>query len=170
MRKLMIFGKNYSIVEQNSGKDELWIKNSKIFVGSHEKSVDSLVKEFLAQLLDAELLKTYERMKSKGKVDLFGDIDFEVVEKIDNKKQRIAKLKGNKILVKMNAVALPKKVLKYIIAHEIAHIVTKRHTKKFWKIVETICPSFERGQDAVEKYRKFLCNPLTARRTGSFSR
>jgi len=53
------------------------------------------------------------------------------VEKIDGKKQRIAKLKGNKILVKLNAATLPESALKYIIVHEIAHIFTKRHCKKF---------------------------------------
>jgi hypothetical protein len=160
MRKLMIFGKNYSIVEQNSGKDELWVKNSKIFVSSHEKSADSLIKEFLAGLLDAELWKTYEQMKNRGKVDLFGDLDFEIVEKIDNKKQRIAKLKGNKILVKLDAVALTKNVLRYIIAHEIAHVFTKRHTRKFWKTVETIYPNFEKGQKLLMKHAELLINPL----------
>ncbi|MER3602231.1 MAG: hypothetical protein C4339_05890 [Nitrososphaerota archaeon] len=45
-------------------------------------------------------------------------------------------LDGNKILVKVNAVALPNSVLKYVIAHGLAHIFTKTHTKGFWKTVE----------------------------------
>lgn len=54
-------------------------------------------------------------------------MDFEIVNKIDNKKQRIAKLKGNKILISLNAIALPKDALKYIIAHEIAHTYKKTY-------------------------------------------
>jgi len=29
-----------------------------------------------------------------------------------------------------------------VMAHEIAHVANKRHTKKFWKTVELICPNF----------------------------
>jgi len=109
-------------------------------------------KDSSADLLYSQLFKIYEQIKREGRVEVFGSLDFEVVGKIDNKKQRIAKLKGNKILVKLNAVALPKSALKYIIAHEIAHTFTKRHTKKFWKIVETIYPNFEIGQNLLIKY------------------
>ena len=86
--------------------------------------------------LYSQLVEIYDQIKGDGKIEIFGDLDFEIVEKIDNKKQRIAKLKGNKILVKLNAVALPKSALEYMIVHEIAHTFTKRHTKKFWKIID----------------------------------
>jgi predicted metal-dependent hydrolase len=113
-------------------------------------------KEFSADLLYSQLFKIFDQIKKEGKIEVFGDLDFEVVEKIDNKKQRIAKLKGNKILVKINAAALPKSALKYIIVHEMAHIFTKRHTKRFWKTVETIYPNFKIGQKLFMEYGKFL--------------
>jgi hypothetical protein len=105
-----------------------------------------------ADLLYSRLLNIYEQIKREGKIEVFGNLDFEIVEKIDNKKERIAKLKGNKILIKLNAVALPKSALKYTVVHEIAHTITKRHTKRFWKIVETIYPSFKMGQKLLAKY------------------
>ncbi len=112
-----------------------------------------------AKLLYPQLLEIYEQIKSEGKVEVFGDLDFEIVEKIDNKRHRIAKLKGNKILVKQDAIALPKSALKYILAHEIAHIFTKRHSKKFWKIVQTIYPDFEVGEKLLMKYAEMLSAP-----------
>jgi predicted metal-dependent hydrolase len=62
------------------------------------------------------------------------------------------KLKGNRILVHVNAGRLPKSALRYIVAHEIAHTLTKKHTKRFWKIVESIYPTFETGQSLLMKY------------------
>jgi predicted metal-dependent hydrolase len=41
---------------------------------------------------------------------------------------RIACLKGNTIYVNVKARRYPDFVLKYIIAHELAHLVVKRHT------------------------------------------
>jgi predicted metal-dependent hydrolase len=156
MKRLMIFGKNFTIKERNLDKDLVEFKNNKITVSSCKTPSSLLLKEFLAGLLYSQLHKTYDQIKKKGKVEVFGDLDFEIVEKIDNKEQRVAKLKGNKVLIKLNAAALPKSALKYIIVHEIAHIFTKRHTKRFWKIVETIYPTFEIGQKLFVKYRNSL--------------
>ena len=110
----------------------------------------------MVEHLYSELIKIYEQIRKEGKFEIFGDLDFEVVDKIDNKKQRIAKQKGNKILVKLNAVILPKNALRYIIVHEIAYIFVKKYTRKFWKIVKTLYPNFKVEQDALEKYKKFL--------------
>jgi len=108
--------------------------------------------DYSAELLYSELFRIYDQIRKERRIEVFGNLDFEVVEKIDNKKHRIAKLKGNKILVQLNAVRLPKSALKYIIAHEIAHTLTKRHTRRFWKVVETIYPKFETGQNLLMKY------------------
>ena len=109
-------------------------------------------KECAGDLLYSQLFDIYEQIKRERRVEVFGNLDFEVVERIDNKRHRIAKLKGNKILVHLNAARLPKSALRYIIAHEIAHTLTKRHTKRFWKILETIYPSFEVGQKLLVKH------------------
>jgi predicted metal-dependent hydrolase len=161
MKKLMILGKNSTIIEQESDKDSLQFKNNKIFITSHKRPASALLEEFLAELLYSQLFNIYEQIKREERVEVFGGLDFEIVEEIDNKKQRIAKLKGNKILVKLNAVALPKSALKYMIVHEIAHTLTKRHSEKFWKIVKTIYPNFERGQKLFMNHEKFLCKLLT---------
>jgi hypothetical protein len=109
-------------------------------------------KDLSDDLLYSKLSEIYEQIKKDGRVEVFGDLDFEIVENIDSKRHRIAKLKGNKILVKRNAVKLPKSALKYMVVHEIAHTLTKRHTKKFWKVVETIYPNFKTGEKLLVKY------------------
>ncbi len=96
--------------------------------------------------LYSRLSDVYEQVKNENRIDIFGDIDFEVVDSIDGNRQRMAKLKGKKIIVHEAARSLPKTALRYVIAHELAHSVAKGHTKKFWKVVETIYPNYETGQ------------------------
>ena len=156
MKALKVFGKTIKVEEQKSNKDSVEFANGKIVIASCGRPASSLLKEFLEDLLYSELCKIYEQTKNEGKIELFGDLDFEILEKIDGKRERIAKLKGNKILVKLSAVASPESVLKYVVAHEIAHIFTKRHSKKFWRVVETIYPDFEDGQKLFMKYHDFL--------------
>jgi predicted metal-dependent hydrolase len=139
---MTILGQEYILKEQKSNEDTIEHRSNTIIVNRHKKTTKTLLREFLAQILYAELLKTYDSIKAEGKIELFGDFDFEIKENIDGKKWRIAKLKGNKVIIKLNAVALPESALKYILAHELAHVANKRHTKKFWKTVELIYPDF----------------------------
>jgi len=99
-----------------------------------------------AELLYSRLFEVYDRMRRERRIDVFGDLDFEVVQSIDGKQSRIAKLKGNKILVHVNAARLPKSALRYIITHELAHLAVKMHSKKFWEIVKRIHPQYEKGR------------------------
>ena len=112
-----------------------------------EASNERQVEELYSRLSDV-----YEQIRKESRIDVFGTLDFEIVRNIDGKKHRIAKLKGNKILVQLDAGRLPKSALRYIIAHEIAHTLTKRHTTRFWKVVETIYPKFVIGQNLLIKY------------------
>ena len=98
----------------------------------------------------------YERVRKSGKLQIIGDIDFDIVDKIDGKKDRLAKLKGRMILIKIDTVKLPKRAIKYVICHELAHTLVKRHTKKFWKILETIYPNYKIGEKLMIRYGKLL--------------
>lgn len=156
MKDVVIFGKRFSIVERRSDSDFVEVKGRVIVVNRKKRTARSLLKEFLAEKLYSRLIELYEEMMKCGKVEVLGDLDFEVVGSIDNKRRRIAKLKGNKILVRLNAVALPEPALKYIIAHEVAHIFNKRHTKRFWRMVETIYPEYEVGLKLLREYEELL--------------
>jgi len=159
MKEIIVFGKNYPITEQQSNKDEIELKEKEILIKSHKTPPNALLKELLTNLLHTQLVQTYNQIKKEEKIEILGNLDFEIVEKIDNKKQRIAKIYENKILMKLNAVSLPKTTLKYIIAHELAHTFTKRHTKRFWKIMEAMCPNFQKEIKLLNEYKKSLCNP-----------
>lgn len=39
-------------------------------------------------------------------------------------------------------IQLPKKLLRYIVAHEVAHLVEKHHSPEFWQIVERLLPNY----------------------------
>lgn len=81
-----------------------------------------------------------EFVESNG-IEIFGDLNIEVAN-LDT----LALIKGNTIYVNTSARELPKYILKYVVAHELAHLVIKRHTKKFWEIVKHIYPQYEKGK------------------------
>jgi predicted metal-dependent hydrolase len=102
--------------------------------------LDEEVKEF--QLKLEGILKEF---LDQGSIEVYGNL--RIVVTSFNRPSRIAFLKGNTIYVSIKARGYPEFVLKYIIAHELAHIAVKRHTWRFWKIVGIIYPEYEKGRE-----------------------
>lgn len=156
MKRIKVLGSDYEVIEGSSNEDRVDFHDGKVYVHSHQIPSDRLLKEALSDCLYIELMSIYERIKKENRVGVMGNLRFEVSEKIDNKKLRIAKLAGNRIIVKMNAVSLPKEALKYLIVHEVAHLVTTKHNEKFWKVVESIYPDYVSGKNLFESHEEHL--------------
>ena len=96
-----------------------------------------------------DLEKVVEEFVKNDRVEIFGDLKIEVANM-----DALALIKGNAIYVNVTARNLPKYAIKYIVAHELAHLVIKRHTKKFWEIVKHIYPEYEKGRDKLVEIHK----------------
>jgi predicted metal-dependent hydrolase len=105
------------------------------------------VKEF--QLKLEGILKEF---LEQGSIEVYGDL--KIVVTSFNKPSRIAFQKGNTIYVSIKARGYPDSVLRYIIAHELAHLVVKKHTWRFWKIVGIIYPEYEKGKEELLRIAK----------------
>jgi predicted metal-dependent hydrolase len=105
------------------------------------------VKEF--QLKLEAILKEF---LEQGSIEVYGNL--RIVVTSFNRPSRIAFQKGNTIYVSVKARGYPDSVLRYIIAHELAHLAVKRHTWRFWKIVGIIYPEYERGKEELLRIAK----------------
>jgi predicted metal-dependent hydrolase len=105
-------------------------------VKEFQQRLEGILKEFLEQ----------------GRIEVYGDLKI-VVTSFD-RPSRIAFQKGNTIYVSIKARKYPDSVLRYIIAHELAHIAVKRHTWRFWKIVGIIYPEYDKGKEELLKIAK----------------
>ena len=97
--------------------------------------------------------KILEELLEKSNAEIYGNLKIEVANM-----DALAIIKRNKIYVNVDAAKYPDHVLKYIIAHELAHLVVKRHTRKFWEIVKRIYPDYERGKEELLKRSKLELN------------
>ncbi|MDD2554230.1 MAG: SprT family zinc-dependent metalloprotease [Desulfotomaculaceae bacterium] len=48
-------------------------------------------------------------------------------------------------------VMAPLQVLDYIVTHELLHLVEPNHSKKFWDMVENVCPDYKACRDWLKK-------------------
>lgn len=104
------------------------------------------IKEWQKARFQRKLERILVELTDKNGVEVYGNLSIQSAN-LDT----LAVLKGNKIYVDFRAMRLPDYVLKYIIAHELAHLIIKRHTKKFWDIVKQIYPEYEKGRQMLLK-------------------
>lgn len=45
----------------------------------------------------------------------------------------------------------PPRLLDYVVAHEMAHLVEMNHSPRFWKVVERLCPEFRSARDELRR-------------------
>ena len=48
---------------------------------------------------------------------------------------------------------LPEELLRYVIIHELAHCRVRNHSKKFWDLVESVCPWMDQARRELRQYR-----------------
>jgi predicted metal-dependent hydrolase len=53
-------------------------------------------------------------------------------------------------------VQVPEFVRDYIILHELAHLREMNHSRRFWQVVEELCPDFRRAEDFLRKHAGLL--------------
>lgn len=113
-----------------------------------DKVLEPLVLFFLKKHLSRLKLKPEIHLKYKIYKSKWGSINY-------NKPYFSIKSYPKKALIKLNlklAVVDPK-LIEYVVAHEICHLLVPNHSKKFWKNLETILPDFKFRKKALNQFK-----------------
>ena len=63
---------------------------------------------------------------------------------------------GGSILINWNLVFAPKKVLEYVVIHELAHLRVRSHGQDFWSYLGTLLPDYERPKGWLDLHQGSL--------------
>ncbi len=58
----------------------------------------------------------------------------------------------NNINISIKLLFLPFPLLEYVCIHELAHLIERNHSKKFWDIVENIIPDYKEKEKMLKNY------------------
>lgn len=150
--KIEIFGVSYPIKRIISNKNELEFVSNTIYIysdGSQEaekKLIDKFIlssaKALLPKILeDALLLFTdykipYPQLKFRIMKTRWGTCD--TVKKI--------------VTLNANLILYPKTCAKYVICHELSHLIVADHSKKFYLVLASVMPDYKRQKSILKNY------------------
>lgn len=145
-KKVRIFGISYEL-----GIEYKYIKNPKLDIKDKEieiilpnkyKKIDnSIIIELLLQkMYDAIAKKELDTIMEKVRTTLkFAPKDYAII-RLDN---TLGKCLADKIIINPDIVKYKKDTIEYIIFHEFCHLKVKKHSKKFYDILERYIPNYE---------------------------
>ncbi len=147
--EISVFGKIYKIYHENKHKgtrfegDLLKVGGDKVFL--HRRIKDFLKKEAVDKLAEISI-KTAEKIGVKIA---------SVTVKDTKSRWGSCSTKGN-INYNWRIVLAPKKVIDYLVCHEVSHLKHPNHSTAFWNMVESLCPSYKDSRNWLKTHGKEL--------------
>ena len=145
-KTVKIFGVNYELKVnyKHIKKPNIYIKDKIIGISlpnKYEKINNEVIIELLLQkMYDAIAKKELDTIMEKVRTTLkFAPEDYEIM-RID---RTLGKCLADKIIINPDIVRYKKDTIEYIIFHEFCHLKVKKHTKKFYEILEQHIPNYE---------------------------
>jgi hypothetical protein len=126
--------------ELNDNKLLFYLKDVENYQDTNDESIKNKIKELYENWL-------YEQAKIifKEKINKFS----KMIE-VDPKDWQIKKLKykwgsltkNKKIVLNVNLIKTPEKIIDYIIVHELCHLKIEGHSHNFWKLLHNYIPDY----------------------------
>ena len=136
-KKIIIFGKKYDVMFREAKYNKIVQSNKKVYVYFRDKKPERLLNRYLRNLLYSYILQLLQEFTERGL--LCGVIKIKIIDTLE-KPTILARLRGNYIELSHKLVYAPKSIIRYVLAHELSHLLVKNHTTKFFAILDALLP------------------------------
>ncbi len=149
---IFIFGEKYTIGLKSSIQEPLLMQmpiQKSIIIPSKQESITR--KEFYKKV--KSVLLSYIAHQTEEDSVLMGNLNYKNIRiKLVRSLWGSCSSKGN-LSFNVKLLHYPEAVVRYVIIHELAHLIERNHSQAFWDIVERYDPNYK-------KHRKVLKNHL----------
>jgi predicted metal-dependent hydrolase len=151
---ILYLGRNYNL-DVNSYKHKNIKFNGKFLLSrSESNNVNELFKEWFIKKANEKIIPLVEdNAKNLGVV----------YNKADIKELRYrwgSCTPKNNLYFNWRLIKAPLSVVNYVIIHELAHIIEPNHTKRFWSIIKSQMPNYEKARYWLEENGQILEIPF----------
>jgi predicted metal-dependent hydrolase len=150
--EVLLFGEKYELViDPKIDNKILTYHESKRIVSNHEITGKSTILiKWYVHLAKKEIIKMVNELADK-----YG-FEYNRIF-IRDQKTKWGTCSSNKNLsFNWRLIRCPKSVIEYLIIHELSHLKEMNHSKRFWELVESMCPDFKKSKLWLKEYESFL--------------
>ena len=154
-RSIVIFGREYQVVTREAKYEKVVRSKRKIYV-YHKGSQDpkKLLERYLRSLLYRYALTVLKSLGKRGYLN--GTLKIKVVNSVTKSHTVLARIRGNLIEISARLIQFPKQIIRYVLIHELAHLLVKQHTERFHAILNSLLPNVKRIEKKFPEYANLL--------------
>lgn len=132
------------------GKGPVWLEDGEIRVTGDETHLSRRVRDFLVSMAKRELTRRARALAAK--------LDRKITRiTVRDMTSRWGSCSSTGALAfSWRLIFAPERVLNYLVAHEVSHLVVMSHGPRFWRLVETLSPAARFHQDWLRRHRTNL--------------
>jgi len=148
---LQKFGKKKSLRYKKSISEKIVEKNDFIEIHSVSKNdIEIKLQKWLREELEIYI---YEKLNYYKKLM---NVKYNSVN-IKLYKRKLGSCSYNgKLSFNLKIITMPRKVIDYIIIHELCHLKHFNHSKEFWCLVENYCPDYKKQKIWIKKNLNYI--------------
>ena len=137
---LPIWGDLIRVESTKVVREQTRIVDGVLYVGGEHPHNTRRISEFLARLLNQFLVAEIATMTSKLGVNAKSI-------RIKKMQSRFGSCTSDAVLAfSWYLIFAPQQVVRYVVAHEVAHIKEMNHSLSFWRLVATLCPTYNQDR------------------------
>lgn len=153
--KISILGKSYQIIHTNSSENQIKLQDNTLEVYCSEVLKKISIEVFLKKKLLSEIKIIVENFAKKH------NLTYSNIRIMENVTRWGSCSSYGHLAFNWRIVFAPAEVLKYLVAHEMAHLKEMNHSKNFWQLVEDIYPEYQPAKLWLKRNGKNLYNYLS---------
>lgn len=148
---LPYLGVNYPLIFEKSDNNDLQFANKQFVIHNTKPSkiktaYYNWLKQNAKQIFENEIRKYSKKLKLES-------AKF-VIRNMSTRWGSVTK-KGI-IILNQNLLRAPRKIIQYVIAHELCHLIIPNHSQKFWDLLQKIIPNYEESKEWLRINRTLL--------------
>ena len=150
--EVLLFGDKYELIIDSSVSNKiLTYHESKRIVSNHEITrKSSILINWYIHLAKKEILKMVNELADK-----YGFKYNRIFIRDQKTKWGTCSSKKN-LSFNWRLIRCPKFVIEYLIIHELSHLKEMNHSKKYWELVESMCPDSKKAKLWLKEYESYL--------------
>lgn len=135
--EIPVMGRNHKIIHSGQLRGITHINDDKIMVFGPVESIPRKVRTLLKKMAMEEIMAEAKHAASCLNVS-YNKIT------LRDTSSRWGSCSYNKSLsFSWRLIMAPEEILRYVVVHEVAHLLEMNHSEKFWKIVSSLCPQYK---------------------------
>lgn len=143
-------GKHYRLQVLNADTEQIMFKQKFVVYKTRQTLMDSLFKNWY-----------FEKAKQKitQRVAIYAKklgLEYNAVKITNAKRHWGACTSKRNLIFNWKLIKAPLSVIDYIVVHELAHLIEANHSSRFWRIVKTNCPDYQKAKDWLKQNGEFL--------------